>query len=298
MKVQILIALVAGISPAFGNISFGIEPTLEDLQRVFRKIDSADDQTKSIEINGSIWVQDGIEFSVALAYRQPSDWLVKICDAADETPVLWLKDRKMLFYAAGDATVYLSEEASHVELKLEKSDDSMAYQAGLGIGKKPSRLVIDPSFVFLNRKSSTIKQIRDQSYECVLVSKRNNAGVAIVDLSQEYALKSLEVRLDGNPKPSLSLKSVKVNQPVSDELFSFPNLGELRSGIKVQTLTIDSQTEAAAMLGRLTESVLIRFGVKKPEVRQKIRDSANVNWDSVQRSDERIAALLRRDVRR
>lgn len=291
--------LVVSLGAFFESTVFADDPSLTDIERVLLVLDSADSKTRSFEIRGSVCLNKCLEFTVLLAYRKPDEWLLKIHDASDETPILWLKNQRLLFYAPGDATLYLSDANSRFDLKLEKANDgenSLNLSLSFGVGKEPSRFVLDSRFLLQQVKTSQIKQLREQSYELLLESKTNKRATAILDLSRQPPLQSLVLLSEDGGKPFLAIKSIRWNADIADDLFGFPDMTVLSKATRTEDLKFDSPRELFAFLGRIAEAVLIRMGIEKPGLRQQLAAKPKLDWQTLQSSDRRISALLRRET--
>ena len=130
--------LLLGLFLCLQSSVSGDETSATEIQQRIYKLDSSGAKTKSFEIRGNVFISDGLEFSIIIAHRKPDDWLVKICDARDETPVVWMRNREMIFYAPGNASVYLCKEA-RFDFKMDKDKDSIGLKMGFGNGRQPSQ---------------------------------------------------------------------------------------------------------------------------------------------------------------
>ena len=291
--------IVLAIAPSSSVLADEISPT--EFERVFRRIDATDEQVKSIDLEGTFGILEDIEFAFSLRFRQPSRWMLQIRDAIDDMPIVWLKDRQMLLYAVNESVVYHSPDNSRFAFRLAHDGvDDAAFQAELGLLRKPSEFLFDPNFVRLNSQSVDSKHLRDQSYELNFHSKREkNIGIAMIDLNKSFPLQTLDLKRSDRIHSVLRLKSIRINEHIPDSKFTFPNVDSIREVLTVKNVGVGSSVaDATTMFSKVAKSAFCRRGLRDPQFRPNIESAITADWEAIQSIDRLVGAILRADIPR
>jgi hypothetical protein len=114
--------------------------------------------------------------------------------------------------------------------------------------------------------------------------------------SRGPASASLGIYWGGNEKePFLELGTVRVNCPVPDELFAFPDLERLRETLELRDCNSDSVFKTLDVFMLWTRAGHVRVALRAPEMRNSIPFPGldGINWDEVRKHDDAYAKVLR-----
>jgi hypothetical protein len=295
---KVLIVVFGLMGSSFANAG---EPSPADLIRLAPMLQSTDPTIKSLEIVGSMKLKDAGLVRFRALYKAPHYYSILMTDALDQTPLVYLADRQLLFYdPIRSAVTYLKDCSQRFSLESDGKSPRFVYGFGPEGNKVPNLdlLKLDVRSV-LDLRNSVEARITDEGegrYRLFLL-KKDRTIVCSFDTTAEQRFLGLKVFENSGNDPVLTVDKVVVDGKLAREEFQFPDKAHLAKKIKIHELA-GGFLENGAQMGMISKAIQVRFEARHPGLRTTLNlpGYEHQTWKAIERHDQRYSAVLREMV--
>jgi hypothetical protein len=285
-----------GISPSMAG-----EPSPADLISLAPLLQSTDPQIRSLEVVGSLKLKEAGVVRFRALYKAPDHYSILISDALDQTPLVYVADRQLLFYdPIRSAVTYLKDCSQRLSLE----DDGKSARIVLGFGPQGKKI---PDVDFLKLDARSVFDVRGNPEARVInegegryrlfVNRNDRTTVCSFDTTKAQPFQSLKIFEKSGHEPALSVDKVVVDGPLAKAEFQCPDRERLVKKIAVHELAGGFLADGAQMV-MISKAIQIRFEARHPGLRTKpnLPEYEHQPWKAIERHDLRYSAVLREMV--
>jgi len=248
--------LASAGEPSAGGLSTG-EPSAEDLIALAPVFSNGDPRCQGIDVCGTMAVADGVApLKFRVSYRAPDQHALVIRDGADDTPLLWAVDRKVIAYEPIRPAVLYST-GPRTEFILYANDERIWCSLGIASSKdKPSGMCVSVKGLFSGpSQGDEVVKTGDGTYRLTRVKNEGLSVVAHVDTNRLQPYTKVELRAGHKNSIFLSLYKIAVGEPPGDEAFATPTKEQLAAKLTVRECLDDEFAESIKCIMLLLRSL-------------------------------------------
>src|SRR5262249_23706067 len=155
---------------------------------------SSDKSNRSIEVAGYIRGSGSTCLSFRAIYRAPDHYAVVFKDAADETPLLFAADRKLVVYDPVRSVLLCSLD-NNIQFLLVQEGDSLRIHPEADSDKdRPSKVLVDlKSLLTRPFVSDKVVQTGDKKYRLTRTTEQGSALDCSVDLARNQPYTNIAI---------------------------------------------------------------------------------------------------------
>jgi hypothetical protein len=277
------------------------EPSPADLIRLAPALQSTDPTIKSLEVVGSLKMKDAGLVRFRALYKAPHYYSILMTDAIDQTPLVYLADRQLLFYdPIRSAVTYLKDCSQRFSLESDGKSPRFVYGFGPEGNKVPNldllKLDVRSLLDLRNNVEARIIDEGEGRYRLFLL-KKDRTIVCSFDTTAEQRFLGLKVFENTSNAPILTVDKLVVDGKLAREDFQFPDKVHLAKKIKIHELAGGFLEDGSQMV-MISKAIQVRFEARHPGLRTTLNlpGYEHQTWKAIERHDQRYSAVLREMV--
>jgi hypothetical protein len=302
MRSTILLLLAAACLAASAPV-IASEPTADDLIKLAPVLDSSDPKCRSIEFSGCMKGGDGVLLKFRSTYLAPGQHALFFSDGFDDTPILLVADRKIMFYDPVIPAILLSDNISlitSVKAEGEKLKLDWDFQKSKAKTEriKTDLLRVDLKSILDGDTDREVIKTGENNYRLILAKQAKEPCwvEATFDITKPSPCTSIRMIERESHEAVFCFDRIILNGNVGGEEFRFPAKDRLPEHLKVKDWPGDGFLANLGGLAMVTRACYARAGANHPSVRKSIKLPGlwGIHWDQIKANDAKYSAVLKR----
>lgn len=271
----------------------------EEVREKIRDIRLPGDKMNTLAFDMRMTLPLPLDLICFLRYEAPENYSLKVFDAVDKTPIMIIAESMAMINDPMAEQVDLIASCG-VTFELKPANDQ--YNANFAFttpsdGKITNRVELDFKTLF-SRVVKDLKLEKKSDGQMVFsgTSEQNSTCQAVVDLRQNFILKTLGISVPENPIPVLRFTKIELDLPVSADSFNFPMRALEASDLKFSISRPQGMIDTMLIVTTVIKAVFARTAIRNPQAREQIEAmlKTSLDWKSMEERDAVRSEKLRK----
>lgn len=228
------------------------------------------------------------------AWARPDTYGFLLTAGEEETPVLFLAEKKTLLFDAGARSLLLGDD-SGPRFVLAATATGINIQTGLAAQSQAEVKIDFPSLLAGSVERGKLLKTADGNWQLTTLSESGNSQVvALFAGTAGHPLLSLEVNSAKENRQLFAVREISINQPADARWQPFPADEAFPAGLTLTHLADLKINAAADGVNQVTQhlrAISVQCGLRKPDQRG-MPLLGDIDWDAVARANKDLGPPL------